>query len=117
MSFKKEAMKRKVTGAVEKVNDGIKKAAHWAVENPAQAITVVSAVAGGSYKVARIITRNREIRHEKWVTDCRMYDRKHDEYVVSKRKLTNDEALYVQRKYEEGQSKRQSLIDLGLIKK
>ena len=120
VQFKIEATKRKVTEPIKKFWKETKKAASdawdWAKENPTEAIVIASAVAGGVYKGARLITRNREIRHDKFITDCRMYDRKYDEYVCSKRKLTNDEALYVQRMYDKGQSKRQSLIDLGLIK-
>lgn len=121
VSFKNEATKRKVTEPIKKAWNEAKKTAKeawdWSKEHPAEAIMIGTTVIGGIYKGARLITRNREIKHEQWLTDCRMYDRKHDEYVVSKRKLTNDEALYLQRKYDEGQSKRLSLMQLGLLDK
>lgn len=117
IQFDKEARKRKVRDFGYKVGQKVGEAVEWCKEHPAEAIAIGTTVVTGLYKGARLITRNREIRHEDYITNCRFYDRRHDEYVFSKRKLDNDEMLYLERKYKEGMSKRQVLTDLGLIKK
>ena len=116
VQFDKEALKRKVTKPIKVVGKKLEETWEWSKQHPTEAIMIGTTVVTGGYNLARLVTKNRQIRHDQFITDCRMYDRKYDEYVVSKRKLTNDEALYVQRMYDRGQSKRQSLIDLGLIR-
>lgn len=116
VEFDKEALKRKVSAPFKTVGKEAKKAFEWGKEHPAEAIMITTTVVGGIYKGARLITRNREIRHDEFVRNCRHYDRKHDQWVTATRKLTNDEMAYMERKYEEGVSKRRVLEDLGLLK-
>ena len=116
VAFDKEAKRRKREKFWNEVIDNVKKAGNWCLEHPVETVGIVMTVGGGCYKVGRIITRNREIRHDQFVKDCRHYDRKHDQWVTSKRKLTNDELAYMERCYDSGISKRQVLEDLGLLK-
>jgi len=120
VQFKIEATKRKVTEPLKKFWNGTKKAASeawdWAKENPTEAIVVVSAVAGGVYKTARIITRNREVRHEEYIAECRFYDPRMGEYVFSDKKLSNAEKLRFDDLYKKGYTKREALNIMGRIK-
>ncbi len=116
VEFDKEVLKRKVSAPFKWVGKEVKKGFEWGKEHPAEAIMIGTTVVSGIYKGARLITRNREIRHDEFVRNCRHYDRKHDQWVTATRKLTNDEMAYMERKYEEGISKRKVLEDLGLLR-
>ena len=121
VQFDKEARKRKVRDFGYKVGKKVGEAVEWCKEHPAEAITIGLTVTSSLYKGARLITKNRQIRHEQHIADCRFYDRRYDEYVWTKRKLTNDEKLYLERKYAQGKdqkiSYREILTNMGVIEK
>lgn len=116
IQFDKEARKRKLMKPINAIGDTIKAAIKWAKEHPGEAITICVAVGSGVYKVIRIIVRDREVRLEKFNTDCRFYDPRIGEYVCSKRKLTNNEKLRFNDLYNSGKTKREALNIMGLIK-
>ena len=116
VQFDKEARKRKFLAPFKWVRDRIKEAWTWAKAHPGEAVVIITTTASGCYKLVTIITKNRQIHHEEFVRNCRHYDRKHDQWVTSTRKLTNDELRYLERSYENGRSKRQALEELGLLK-
>ena len=116
VQFDKEVKRRKMMAPIWWVRDRIKEAWTWAKAHPGEAIVIVTTTASGCYKLVTIITKNRQIHHEEFVKNCRHYDRKHDQWVTSTRKLTNDEMKYLERCYDSGISKRQALEDLGLLK-
>lgn len=115
-SIKVEATKRKVKRGIEKVGETVQGAAYWAIEHPVEALAIGTAVVSGLYKGGRLITRNREIRHEKYIADCRFYDPRMGEYVFSDRKLTNAEKIRFDDLYSSGMSKRKALTKMGRIK-
>ena len=114
--FKIEATKRKIKEKIDYVEDKAKQVIDWAVEHPMEALAIGSAVVGGIYKCGRLITRNREIRHERYITDCRFYDPRMGEYVFSDRKLSNNEKLRFDDLYKQGYTKREALNIMGRIK-
>ena len=121
VAFDKEARKRKIMKPIKAIGNGIKKGVDWCLEHPVEAIGIGSMVVSGGYKVAKLATKHKQMRHEQHIADCRFYDRRYDEYVWSKRKLTNDEKLYLERKYANGKdqkiSYRDILTNMGLIEK
>lgn len=116
VQFKVEATKRKVNNAVNKVKEVASDTWDWAKNNPTEAIVVVSAIAGGVYKAGRLITKNREMRHEQYIADCRFYDPRMGEYVFSDKKLSNSEKLRFDSLYKQGYTKREALNIMGRIK-
>lgn len=116
IAFDKEARRRKVEDLKNSIIDRTKKAANWMVEHPVETIGIASMLIGGIYKGGRLITRNREIRHEQYIADCRFYDPRIGEYVFSDRKLSNDEKLRFNKLYQEGYSKREALNIMGRVK-
>ena len=116
VAFDKEAKRRKREKIKNDFVDGVKKVGNWCVEHPVETVGIVVTVAGGIYKGGRLITRNREIRHEQYIADCRFYDPRIGEYVFSDRKLSNDEKLRFNKLYQEGYSKREALNIMGRVK-
>lgn len=112
----KEARRRKVEKIKNDVVEAANKAVDWCVEHPVEAVGIAVTVGSALYKGGRLITRNREIRHEQYIADCRFYDPRIGEYVFSDRKLSNDEKLRFNRLYSEGMSKREALNIMGRIK-
>lgn len=112
----KEARKRKIKKFKDDVVNACEQAVDWCIEHPVEAVGIGVTVVSGLYKGARLITKNREIKHEQYIADCRFYDPRIGEYVFSDRKLNNEEKLRFNKLYSEGMSKREALNVMGRIK-
>lgn len=117
-SFKVEATKRKIKGKIDEGVEVVKEAGNWAIEHPMEALAIGSAAATGVYNLARVITKNRAIKHEQYIADCRFYDPRYGEYVFSKRKLTTGERNRLKDIYNSDRkmSYSQALTKMGLNK-
>lgn len=118
VAFDKEAKRRKREKFWNEVIDNVKKVGNWCLEHPVETTGICMTVAGGAYKASRLITRNREIKHEQYIADCRFYDPRYGEYVFSKRKLTTGERNRLKDIYNSDRkmSYSQALTKMGLNK-
>lgn len=118
VQFDKEAKKRKLMKPIKAIGDGLKKAGNWCMEHPVEAASAGSLVIGGGYKLLRLHTRNKEMRHEQYIADCRFYDPRYGEYTFSRRKLTTGERNRLKDIYNSDRkmSYSQALTKMGLNK-
>ena len=118
VQFDKEAKKRKLMKPFETIGTKCKELGNWCIEHPVEAVSVGSVLVGGGYKLFRLHTRNKEMRHEQYIADCRFYDPRYGEYTFSKRKLTTSERNRLKDIYNSDRkmSYSQALTKMGLNK-
>lgn len=118
VQFDKEANKRKLMKPFKFIGEKAEQVVNWGVEHPVEAAGVVSLAVSGGYKLYRLIVRDKEVRHEKYIADCRFYDPRYGEYTFSKRKLTTSERNRLKDIYNSDRkmSYSQALTKMGLNK-
>ena len=88
------------------------KAVAWIVENKLLAIAIFSTVTKAAKYGSRIYSAKKE---DEW-RNRRFYDRRTDRWSYAKRKLTKRQEAIIERRYQDGETYRSILDDMGLLK-
>lgn len=88
----------------------------WANEHPQAAFFAATTIVGGVSYGGKKILKNVGIKKELRITECRHYDRRTDEYWMSRRPLKTAEKLQLEKYYQDGMSKGEALQRMGLLK-
>lgn len=92
------------------------KIGEWATRNKDILIAVVPAVIGGVTAGAGIISKASRHKSEKKLKERMVYDRNNGFYLETKRKLRNDELVYINKRHQEGETIADILDDMRLLK-
>ena len=96
----------------EKFTTGLAKFAGWCARNKELAILLLTTLAGIVKHVTKIIAYKKE---DEW-RNRRFYDRRTDRWSYARKKLTKRQERIVERRYQEGETYRSILDDMGLLK-
>lgn len=96
----------------EKFIDGVAKFAGWCVRNKELAIILLTSIAGIAKHVTKIIAYKKE---DEW-RNRRFYDRRTDRWSYARKKLSKRQERIIERRYQEGETYRSILDDMGLLK-
>lgn len=88
------------------------KAAAWIVQNKLLAIAIFSTVTKVAKYGGKIYSAKKE---DEW-RNRRFYDRRTDRWSYAKRKLTKRQEAIIERRYQDGETYRSILDDMGLLK-
>ena len=114
--FKWLKFKVKVKQAVDSAKETVKKAvvatADFCRDHPVEA----SLVAGAVVKAVKVVNKVAVVGREERDKRRRFYDNRLGRYSRSRRDLTGREELEIERRYRGGESYREILDDLGLLK-
>ena len=112
-----EQIKRKAKEYYNKGKEKAKKAigdlSCWVENNQALAGLIV--VGGG--KLIHEAIKYHNSRQEKIHRDRDFYDPRRGTYTQTRRKVSNREALEIERRYQRGESYREILSDMGLVRR
>ena len=78
---------------------------------------ITTAAVGAGIKLVRDGYRRNKQKREEFVRDTRFYDRRTDSYTYTRKPLSKKQALELDRRYREGENKREILFDMGLLKR
>lgn len=88
----------------------------WINRNQTVLIAVVPAVITGATATAGIISKTSRHKSEKKLKERMVYDRNNGFYLETKRKLRNDELVYINKRHQEGETIADILDDMRLLK-
>ena len=114
--FSKYKLKLKLTELKWKAKEKAIQAKDWCVKNKEAVTTAVvvggPVVIGAIREIAKASRANAEQRRAELIT----YDRRTDCYLTLKRPLKPEEQMKLARRMENGESKTEILLDMGLLK-
>ena len=114
--FSKYKLKLKLTELKWKAKEKAIQAKNWCVKNKEAVTTAVvvggPVVVGAIREIAKASRANAEQRRAELIT----YDRRTDCYLTLKRPLKPEEQMKLARRMENGESKTEILLDMGLLK-
>lgn len=112
LKFKVEATKRKVIDKAKKITGTV---VDFCEKNPTAAAVIGSALFGGITSIVKDARRDHKIKKENDRRDSRIYDRKADLWLETKRPLSNREKARLTERYNNGESKYEILKDMHLL--
>ena len=90
----------------------------WAKDNPAEAAlvgSVVTAAIGGGVKITKGLIRTHNVHKDTYNKERYVYDHSLGAYLKTKRKLTNNDIVEINRRMAEGKKKSEVLAEMGLL--
>ena len=110
--FKVEEAKRNVKYRAKQVTNTI---SNFCVQHPTAAAIIGTSVVSGVTALAKDARREHRIKKENDRRDSRIYDRKADMWLETRRPLTNREKAKLTERYNNGESKYEILKDMHLL--
>lgn len=95
-----------------------KKLYWWVKDNPAEAAlagSVITAVVGGGVKITKGLIRTHNLHKDTYNKERYVYDHSLGAYLKTKRKLTNNDIVEINRRMAEGKKKSEVLAEMGLL--
>ena len=112
IKFEELKRKLKVEEAKRKAKETALKAAYWAADNKEVVIGAGTLLLGGARLGYKQHKQNREDR----IRERRFYDPRKGRYSEARRNLSKKELTQIERRYDNGESYRSILDDMGLLK-
>ena len=101
-----------------KVKYKVQKLYWWAKDNPAEAAiacSLITAAIGGTVKVSKGLVRTHNLNKEAYNKERYVYDHSLGAYLKTKRRLTNNDIIEINRRMPEGKKKAEVLAEMGLL--
>ena len=98
--------------------NAIRELAKWAMEDPKRAVAMIAVLLGGSRGLSRMVnnvSRCVKTRQEQYNKDRYVYDHSLGIYLKTKRKLTKQDLLMIERLRGKGFTKAQAMMKLNLL--
>lgn len=105
---KKEEIKRKLFGAVEKGTEFVR--------DNGPVIASVAAGVGGVVAGLNRLARHREVRETERIKECRIYDPRTGRYSYTKRPIKSSDWVKIRERYKKGEDYESILHDMRLTK-
>lgn len=106
--FKKELNRRKMEERINKAKDFVK-------EHPTETLAAVTAVAGAVVGLVKRHDRKSDVRKMEQLRDLYIYDRSIGGYWKTRRRLTTNDMLEIERQKKMGRSLGEILRDMRLL--
>lgn len=112
LKFKLEEAKRNAKYKVKQTGYAVR---NFCVQHPTAAAVIGSTLLAGATTVAKDVRREHRIKKEEDRRDSRIYDRKADMWLETRRPLNNREKARLTERYNNGESKYEILKDMHLL--
>lgn len=112
INFEELKTKLKIEEAKRKAKETALKAAYWAADNKELVIGAGTLLLGGARLAYKQHAQNREDR----IRERRFYDPRKGRYSEARRNLSKKELNQIEKRYDNGESYRSILDDMGLLK-
>ena len=88
----------------------------WCCRHKDVLIVIVPAAISGIVGISNVVAKQSRHKDEKRLKDRMVYDRQLGAYLETRRKLRNDELVYINRRHKEGETIADILDDMRLLK-
>lgn len=115
IKVKKESWFKRTCG---KIKYKCQKTWWWIKANPEEAAligTIATAAIGGAVKVSKGLVRTHNLNKEAYNKERYVYDHSLGAYLKTKRKLTNNDIIEINRRMATGKRKSEVLSEMGLL--
>lgn len=111
--FKREARIRKIKAKISEACDKVK---DFVSDHPAESLALATTAIGSVVGLARRYDRKKDIREQQRLRDEYIYDRSIGHYWQTRRKLTNQEKLEIERRRRSGEALGDILESMRLLR-